>query len=76
MDQKVREILCAPLLEYTIEELHSISTNIINENAPARFEEAYDLSFTDIFDFSSSNFETWLNDVLKEEREEKDESIS
>ena len=62
-----------PLLVYNVDELHSISTNIINESSPAWFKEAYDLSFTDIYDFSSSSFDMWLDDVLKEE--EKDEGI-
>ena len=46
-------ILYARLLGYTNEQLFNISQKIINGSKDAFFGEAYNLSYTDIYDFSS-----------------------
>ena len=46
-------ILYARLLGYTNEQLYSLSQRIINGDRNAMFTEAYNLSYTDIYDFAS-----------------------
>jgi hypothetical protein len=46
-------ILYARYLGYSNEALYKLSQNIIDNNVGALFGEAYNLSYTDIFDFSS-----------------------
>lgn len=46
-------ILYAALLGYTNEQIYEVSHKIINNSANAFFREAYNLSYTDIYDFSS-----------------------
>lgn len=46
-------ILYARYLNYTIEELYQLSSRIIGDVRSALFGEAYNLSYTDIYDFSS-----------------------
>ena len=46
-------ILYARLLGYTNEQLYKLSQKIINGNKNAFFSEAYNLSYTDVYDFSS-----------------------
>ena len=46
-------ILYARFLGYTNEEIYRLSQKIINSNHNALFGEAYNLSYTDIYDFSS-----------------------
>lgn len=46
-------ILYARLMGYTNEQLYKLSQNIINGNREAFFGEAYNISYTDIYDFSS-----------------------
>lgn len=46
-------ILYARYLGFTNEELYGVSQKIINNNPNAYFGEAYNISFTDIYDFSS-----------------------
>jgi hypothetical protein len=46
-------ILYARYLGYSIEELYHLSMKIINNVSSALFGEAYNLSYTDIYDFSS-----------------------
>jgi len=46
-------ILWARYLGYNNEQLHKLSQKIIDGNVGAMFGEAYNLSYTDIFDFSS-----------------------
>lgn len=45
-------MLYACLIGYTTEQIHKLSHKIINEKQ-GKFREAYNLSYTDIFDFSS-----------------------
>lgn len=45
-------IIYARLMGYTVEQLYSLSQRIINEGK-GFFREAYDLSYTDVYDFSS-----------------------
>lgn len=40
-------------LEYTIPQLYELSTRIINDEKDVKFGNAYNLSYTDIYDFSS-----------------------
>lgn len=47
-------ILYGRLLGYTNEQLFKLSTNIINGDPNCFFGEAYNLSYTDVYDFSSS----------------------
>lgn len=48
-------ILYAAMLGYTVPELYSLSRKIIgNESRNASFAQAYNLSYTDIYDFSSA----------------------
>ena len=46
-------ILYAALMGYTSEQLYKLSQNIIAGNRDAFFSEAYNVSYTDIYDFSS-----------------------
>jgi energy-coupling factor transporter ATP-binding protein EcfA2 len=46
-------ILYARYIGYTIEQLFALSQRIINGSANALFREAYNISYTDIYDFSS-----------------------
>jgi hypothetical protein len=46
-------ILYARYLGHSLEELHRLSQKLINNNQNAYFGEAYNLSYTDIYDFSS-----------------------
>ena len=46
-------ILYARLMGYTNEQLYNLSTKIINGSAIASFGEAYNVSYTDVYDFSS-----------------------
>lgn len=46
-------ILYARYLAYTLEELYSVSSKIVSNVKSALFGEAYNLSYTDIYDFSS-----------------------
>lgn len=46
-------ILYARLLGYTNEQLYTLSQRIINGSANCYFGEAYNLSYTDVYDFSS-----------------------
>lgn len=46
-------ILYARLMGYTNEQLFNLSNKIINGNANAFFGEAYNVSYTDVYDFSS-----------------------
>lgn len=46
-------ILYARLIGYTNEQLYNLSQRIINGDRNAMFSEAYNLSYTDIYDFSS-----------------------
>lgn len=46
-------ILYARYLGYSNEELYRLSTRIINNNENALFGEAYNLSYADVYDFSS-----------------------
>ena len=47
-------ILYARLMGYTNEQLYNLSQKIINGNGNAFFREAYNLSYTDIYDFASA----------------------
>lgn len=46
-------ILYARLMRYTNEQLYNLSTKIINGSANCFFGEAYNVSYTDVYDFSS-----------------------
>lgn len=46
-------IMYAAMLGYTVAEIYKLSQQLINNNPNARFREAYNLSFTDIYDFAS-----------------------
>ena len=46
-------MLYACLMGYTNEQLYDLSQKIINDNRKAFFGEAYNLSYTDVYDFSS-----------------------
>ena len=46
-------ILYARLMGYTNEQLYNLSTRIINGSANCFFGEAYNVSYTDVYDFSS-----------------------
>lgn len=46
-------MLYACLLGYTVEQLYNLSAKIIGRSKNAFFSEAYNLSYTDIYDFSS-----------------------
>lgn len=46
-------ILYARLMGYTNEQLYKLSTRIIDKNRDAFFGEAYNISYTDVYDFSS-----------------------
>ena len=46
-------ILYAASLGYTVEQLYDLSQKIINNTPGATFGEAYNLSYTDIFDFAA-----------------------
>lgn len=46
-------ILYARYLGYTLDEVFKLSQKLINNNKSAPFGEAYNLSYTDIYDFSS-----------------------
>jgi len=46
-------ILYARYIGYTLEELYRLSQKLINNNQNALFGEAYNLSYADIYDFSS-----------------------
>ena len=47
-------ILYARYMGYTNEELYTLSQRIINNSPNSMFREAYNLSYTDIYDFSSA----------------------
>ena len=47
-------LLYARYLGYSIEELYSVSQNIINGRKDAFFGEAYNLSYTDVYDFCAT----------------------
>lgn len=47
-------ILYARLMGYTNEQLYNLSQRIINNSANCFFSEAYNLSYTDIYDFASA----------------------
>lgn len=47
-------ILYARLMGYTNEQLYNLSQKIINGNANCFFGEAYNVSYTDVYDFASS----------------------
>lgn len=47
-------IIYARLMGYTIEQLYDLSQRIINGDKTAFFGEAYNLSYTDIYDFASA----------------------
>ena len=47
-------MLYACMLGYTNEEIYNLSQRIINKSANAFFSEAYNLSYTDIYDFASA----------------------
>lgn len=47
-------ILYARLMGYTNEQLYALSQKIINGNGNAFFREAYNVSYTDIYDFASA----------------------
>ena len=46
-------ILYAASLGYTVEELYKLSFALINNSPNAKFREAYNVSYTDIYDFSA-----------------------
>lgn len=46
-------IIYAAYIGYTIEQLYKLSQKIINSSKNAMFGEAYNISYTDIYDFSS-----------------------
>lgn len=48
-------ILYARLLGYTNEQLYKLSQRIISDSQNCFFSEAYNISYTDIYDFASSN---------------------
>ena len=47
-------ILYARLMGYTNEELYNLSQKIINNSPNCYFSEAYNLSYTDVYDFASA----------------------
>ena len=47
-------MLYARLLGYSIEDLYELSQRIVNGSPNAMFAEAYNLSYTDVYDFSSA----------------------
>lgn len=47
-------ILYARMMGYTNEELYDLSQKIINNSPNALFSEAYNLSYTDVYDFASA----------------------
>lgn len=47
-------ILYAKIMGYTNEELYTLSQRIINGSENSKFGEAYNLSYTDIYDFSNT----------------------
>lgn len=47
-------ILYARMLKYTNEELYQLSQRIVDKSENAKFRNAYNLSYTDIYDFSST----------------------
>lgn len=47
-------IMYAAMMGYSNEQLYRVSQNIINKHANAFFGEAYNLSYTDIYDFASA----------------------
>ena len=52
-EKKDEPILYARLMGYTNEQLYNLSTKIINGSANCFFGEAYNVSYTDVYDFSS-----------------------
>lgn len=53
-------ILYAALMGYTVEQLYKLSQKIIRGDKGAMFGEAYNLSFTDIYDFANGDNKTSL----------------
>lgn len=47
-------IMYGRYIGYTNEQLYELSQNIINNNRNAMFREAYNISYTDVFDFASA----------------------
>ena len=47
-------ILYARMMGYSIEDLYELSRRIINDSPNALFSEAYNLSYTDVYDFASA----------------------
>lgn len=47
-------ILYARLMGYTIEQLYNLSQKIISNSPNCMFNEAYNISYTDVYDFASS----------------------
>ena len=69
-------ILYARLLGYTNEQLYDLSQRIINGDRNAMFSEAYNLAYTDIYDFAATKmslkkWEITLGSISKEALNEK-----
>ena len=69
-------ILYARLLGYTNEQLYNLSQRIINGDRNAMFSEAYNLAYTDIYDFAATKqslkkWEIALGSITKEQLKEK-----
>lgn len=69
-------ILYARLLGYTNEQLYNLSKRIINGDRNAMFTEAYNLSYTDIYDFAATKmslkkWEIELGSISEEKLKEK-----
>ena len=69
-------ILYARLLGYTNEQLYNLSQRIINGDRNAMFAEAYNLSYTDIYDFAATKmslkkWEIGLSSISEEKLKEK-----
>ena len=69
-------ILYARLIGYTNEQLYNLSQRIINGDRNAMFSEAYNLSYTDIYDFAATKmslkkWEITLSGISEEKLKEK-----
>ena len=53
MDEELLTNLYARLIGYTNEQLYNLSQSIISGKANSLFGEAYNVSYTDVYDFSS-----------------------
>ena len=53
-------ILYAAIMGYTVEQLYKLSQKIINNDRNAMFGEAYNISYTDIYDFANGDNKTSL----------------